>query len=83
MGRKSQLNVENKLLLCKSIFKPVWTNGIQLWGEANLNSNIKILQRFQSKMLCCILDAPWFVPNYVIQRDLHMSSLKKKFKNTV
>ena len=33
-GRKSQLSLENKLLVYKVILKPVWTYGIQLWGTA-------------------------------------------------
>jgi hypothetical protein len=39
MGRNSSLTMENKLLLYKSILKPVWTYGIQLWGSAS-KSNI-------------------------------------------
>jgi hypothetical protein len=37
--------------------KPIWTYGIQLWGEAS-TSNIEILERFQSKALRLITDAP-------------------------
>jgi len=40
--RKSQLSTENKLLLYKTILKPIWAYGIQLWGTAS-NSNIEIL----------------------------------------
>ena len=50
IGRKSQLSLENKLLLYKTIIKPIWTYGIPLWGTAS-NSNIDILQRFQNKVL--------------------------------
>ena len=31
-------------------------------------------------MLRCIVDAPWFVPNFVIHRDHHMSSVKEEIK---
>jgi hypothetical protein len=31
-GRKSQLPIKYKLLLYKTILKPIWTYGIQLWG---------------------------------------------------
>jgi hypothetical protein len=77
IGRQSNLSMENKLLLYKSILKPVWTYGIQLWGSA-AKSNIDIIQRFQSKILRCITGAPWYVPNNVIQRDLHMVSVKEE-----
>jgi hypothetical protein len=40
----------NKLLLYKAVLKPIRTYGIQLWGAAS-NSNIEILQCFQSKTL--------------------------------
>jgi hypothetical protein len=46
VGRKSQLSLENKLLVYKAILKPIWTYGVQLWGTAS-NSNIDILERFQ------------------------------------
>lgn len=74
MGRNSTLRMDNKLLIYNTIIKPVWTYGIQLWGTAS-NSNIEIIQRFQSKVLRDIADAPWYVPNNVIQRDLQTTSV--------
>jgi hypothetical protein len=62
LGRKSQLSITNKLLLYKTILKPIWTYGIQLWGTAS-TSNIEILEIFQSKDLRMIVDAPWYVPS--------------------
>jgi len=47
LGSKSQLWIENKLLLYKAILKPIWACGIQLWHI----SKIEILQRFQNKYL--------------------------------
>jgi hypothetical protein len=60
----SQLSTTNKLLY-KTNLKPIWTYGIQLWGTAS-TSNIEILERFQSKALRMIVDAPWYVPNTLI-----------------
>ncbi|KAJ4434153.1 hypothetical protein ANN_16473 [Periplaneta americana] len=40
------------------VLKPIWTYGIQLWRTAG-NSNIEILQRYQSKTLRSIVTAPW------------------------
>ena len=38
LGRKTKLSVKNKLLLYKTILKPIFAYGIQLWGTAaNLN----------------------------------------------
>jgi hypothetical protein len=39
LGRQSHLSTSNKLLLYKTILKPIWTYGIQLWGTAS-TSNI-------------------------------------------
>lgn len=80
VGRKSQLSLENKLLLYKSILKPIWTYGIQLWGAAS-NSNVEILERFQSKVLRSIVNAPWYITNAAIQRDLRVDSVKEEIQN--
>jgi len=76
VGRKSQLSLENKLLVYKVILKPVWTYGIQLWGTAS-NANLEILDRFQSKVLRIITDAPQYVPNTIIKRDLQIPTVKQ------
>jgi hypothetical protein len=56
LGRESKLST-NRLLVYKAILKPIWTYGIQLWGTIS-NSDVKILERFQSKVLRLIVDAP-------------------------
>jgi hypothetical protein len=76
LGRKSKLSTSNKLLIYKSIYKPIWTYGIQLWGTAS-TSNIKILKHFQSKSLRMIVDAPWYVPNTVIRRDHQIPTVEQ------
>jgi hypothetical protein len=68
IGRKSPLSLTNKLFVYKIILKPIWTYGVQLWGSAS-NSNLEILERFQSKVLRILTDAPWYVPNAVIRSD--------------
>jgi hypothetical protein len=79
LGRKSKLSTSNKLLIYKTILKPIWTYGIQLWGMAS-TSNIQILERFQSKPLRMIVDAPWYVPNTVIRRDLQIPTVKEEIR---
>ena len=61
IGRRSNLNMQSKIMLYKAILIPVWTYGIQLWGTAS-NPNIEILQRFQSKTLRSLIDAPCMLP---------------------
>jgi hypothetical protein len=79
IGLKSQLSLANKLLVYKAILKPIWTYGIQLWGTAS-NSNVDILERFQSKFLRKITDTPWYVPNAVIKRDLQEPSVRQEMR---
>jgi hypothetical protein len=55
----------------KIILTPIWTYGIILWGSAS-TSNIEILERFQSKALRTITDAPWYVPNVILRQDLRL-----------
>jgi hypothetical protein len=70
----------NKLLMYKAILKPIWTYGAQLWGSAS-NSNLEILERFQSKGLWIITDAAWYVPNSVIKRDLQVLTVRQEVRN--
>jgi hypothetical protein len=79
LGRHSKLSTNNKLLY-KTIPKPIWTYGIQLWGTAS-TSNIEILERFQLKALHMIVDAPWYVPNTLIRRDLHVSTVQVEIRH--
>jgi len=66
-GRRSTLSIHNKLILYEQIMKPVWTYGIELWGDTK-ESNTDIIRRFY-KVLRNIVDAPW----YLKTGDLHMN----------
>jgi hypothetical protein len=75
----SKLSTSNKLLIYKTILKPIWAYGLQLWGTAS-TSNIEILERFQSKALSMIVDASWYVLNTVIRRDLQILTVKEEIR---
>jgi hypothetical protein len=77
LGRKSKLSTNNKLLIYKAILKRIWTYGIQLWGTTS-NSNIEILERFQSKVLRLIVASPWYVSNSVIRKNLQILTVKEE-----
>jgi hypothetical protein len=62
-----------------SVLEPIWTYGIQLWGTAS-NSNIEILERFQSKTLRSILNALWYINNHRIHGDLLMNTVLSEIK---
>ena len=78
----SKLSLENKILIYKTILKPVWAYGIQLWGTAS-NSNIEILQRFQSKVVRRIINAPFYVTNDQIHRDLKLTTIQEEISRAV
>ena len=74
MGRHSSMSVENKIILYNQVLKPVWTYGIQLWGCAS-QSNINTIQKFQNNVLRCIVNAPWYIRNTDLHRDLGMETV--------
>lgn len=81
LNSKSHLSTENKLLLYKSILKPIWTYGLQLWGSTS-KSNIDIIERFQSKTIRKIIQAPWYVTNEIILRDTKIPTVKEEISKT-
>ncbi|PNF43750.1 hypothetical protein B7P43_G13710, partial [Cryptotermes secundus] len=70
-----KLQTHNKVLLYKTIIKPIWAYGIELWGCAS-KSNISIIQRSQSKILRIITNAPWYVNNQTLHTDLNIPYIK-------
>jgi uncharacterized protein RhaS with RHS repeats len=57
----------------------IWTYRIQLWGTAS-TSNIETLELFQPEGLRMTVDAPWFVLNAVIRRDLQTPTVKEEIR---
>jgi uncharacterized protein YeeX (DUF496 family) len=74
LGCNSELSVHNKLTLYKQVICPVWSYGIQLWGCAG-DSNIKAIQRYQNKVLKCIVNALWHFQNSDLHRDLGIETV--------
>jgi hypothetical protein len=66
---KSKISLAIKMLIYKSLIRPVWSYGIQIWGPAK-PSNIRPLQSFQSIALRIITNAPWYLTNQNLQKDL-------------
>ena len=77
LGRKSELSLVNKVLLYKTILKPIWTYGIPFWGSAS-HSNIEILQIFQNKVLRTIVNAPSYIPNKLLYTDLQIPTIREE-----
>lgn len=79
LGKHSKLTLQNKMLIYKAILKPIWLYGIQLWGTA-AKSNTAIIQRFQSKTLRAITNAPWYVTNDCLHRDLNIATVTEEIQ---
>jgi hypothetical protein len=73
---RSKINIDTKLLIYKSLLRPLWTYGIQLWGAAKL-SNTRSIQVFQSIYLRLVSSAPWYVTNSNLHKDLKIQTLNK------
>lgn len=80
LGSKSQLSISNKILLYKVILKPIWTYACQLWGTAS-NTNIKIVERWQNKLLRRILNAGWYIRNSQINKETGTPSVRSEISN--
>jgi hypothetical protein len=76
LGRKPNLSTNNKLIY-KTLLKPIWTYSIQLLGTTS-NSNIEMLEYFQSKALRQIVNAPWYVPNSFIRKDFRIPTVTEE-----
>lgn len=79
IGRKSQLTDASKMIIYKSILKPVWTYGIQLWGSASC-SNIEILERFQSKTMRAMYNIPQNICNRYVNLDFNLRTVKQEIE---
>ena len=82
INTRSQLSLNSKLTVYKTILRPIWTYGIELWGCS------KILQTFQSKMLRMISSAPSYVSNQTLHNNFEIPYVKEvirintnKYKN--
>jgi uncharacterized protein YeeX (DUF496 family) len=73
LGSNSELSIHNKLTLYRQVIRPVWNYGIQLWGYAS-DSN-QVIQRCQNKVIRCTVNAPWYVRNNDLHRDLGIETI--------
>ena len=74
-----KLSALKYILIYKTVLKPTWTYGIELWGCAS-TSNIAVIQRYQSKLLRTITNAPWYVSIHTLHQDLRVPTVRKVFQ---
>jgi len=75
LRRNSKLPLNQKLTLYKTILRPIWTYGIELWGSTK-PSNIQRIQSLQSRILRTIACAPFYVSNDTLHNDLKIPYVK-------
>ncbi|GFU76580.1 RNA-directed DNA polymerase from mobile element jockey [Trichonephila clavipes] len=85
ISRRSKLAIRHKVLLYKSIIRPVMCYGSQIFGSAGM-CHLKKLHTLTNSFLRQLVNAQWFVRNEVIYRDLkikpflpHIKDLSKRF----
>ena len=70
-------NLKTKLLMYKSLIKPIWTYGLQLWGNAK-KSNLNRIQTFQNIALRKLTNSPPYVSNHTLHSDLKIKTVKEE-----
>lgn len=80
LGRNSKLSEDNKLLIYRTMLKPIWTYGIQLWGSA-CDSSISIIQRAQNHILKQISNSPWYIKISEVHEHLNIGRVKDEIRS--
>ncbi|KAI5738896.1 hypothetical protein M8J77_012467 [Diaphorina citri] len=76
INRRSQIAKKSAILIYKAILLPVVTYACPIWIAA-AKSHTKKIQVFQNKVLRIICNAPWFVKNKNIRRDLGIVAVEE------
>jgi hypothetical protein len=76
--------VKNSVPTAKKRFSSIIKDNT-VYSEAHIvpmafTSSIEILERFHSKASRMTVDAPWYVPNTAIRRDLQTPTVKKEIR---
>lgn len=79
LALQSCLSLKNKLLLYKSMIRPILTYGCMIFGSA-AKIHIEKMQVFQNKLLRRFVQATRYIRNDVIHNDLNIKPLYHEFK---
>lgn len=74
LGRNSKLSLDNKILLYKSMLRPVWSYASQIWACA-AKTNVQIIEVVQNKILRLMANAKWYERNADIRAELGIESI--------
>lgn len=62
------------MLLYKTIIRPLWSYGVQIWRPVK-PSNIRPIQSFQNVILYTTTDAPLYITNQTLHKDLQIETV--------
>lgn len=74
LGKRSKLSLDNKILLYKSMIRPIWAYGSQMWACAAY-SNLMLIERTQNKILRQMAGARWYERNTDIRGELGIEEM--------
>jgi len=75
IGRKSVMNLRTKLRLIQAVARSQLTYGCAVWGYA-AKTHVKRLATTENKLIRAAANAPWFIKNIDLQRDLQWEPFK-------
>jgi hypothetical protein len=75
--KNKHTSLNTKLLIYKPLFKPMWTYGLQLWGNAK-KSNTNKIQTFQNNILRKITNSPPYISNLTLHIDLKIKPVHEE-----
>ncbi|GBN26588.1 hypothetical protein AVEN_251419-1 [Araneus ventricosus] len=76
---RSKLSLGNKLLIYKTLLRPVISYVSPVWGAA-ASTHVKKLQTLQNATARQITTATWFFRNKNIQKDLKLTPIEEFFQ---
>ena len=76
INKKTPLRLKCILILYKALVRPLVTYGCPVWGNSSA-TNINKLQVLQNKIIRTAVDAPWFVRNEQIHRELNLPTFSE------
>ena len=76
-GRSSHVPKEQIAIIQSN--RPIYLGASELWGCAS-KSNVSIVQRSRSKILRMLTNAPWYVSNRTLHKDLKIPHVKDVVK---
>lgn len=79
INRKSKMNKANKLILYKSVFRPVISFGCPIWNVC-AHTHLNKLQNIQNKILKIMLNRPFFYRTNTLHKETNLLYLKAYFQ---